>query len=199
MRFLYAHLHRYLEPCAKLLNCHSWPGDDQEQLPLKTILCICPMSSTMRIVSFGEAPTPNAPRRRVIEQDSSPAGKGTMTKLSTTRRRSVLANSLAPASAKQGSDRKGKGRAIEPIHSEDESSQSTRRASSVEDDTNSLKENDGREELEGTVKDVAMDLVTSTSTGSMMHQAMEEAAVQSKKPRRRKAARRVPLHGESAS
>lgn len=151
----------------------------------------------MRIVSFGEAPTPNAPRRRVIEQDSSPSGKGTMTRSSTTRRRSALANSLTPASAKQGSDRKGKGRATELLHSEDESSQSTRRASSVEDDTSSLKENDGREE--GTVKDVAMDLVTSTSTGSLMHQAMEEAAVQSKKPRRRKAARRVPLHGESAS
>ncbi|KAK9899767.1 AAA-domain-containing protein [Cystobasidium minutum MCA 4210] len=149
-------------------------------------------------MSFGEAPTPSAPRRRTIEQDSPPACvKGTATKSTTRRRRSTLANSLTPASARQASDRKGKGRASDVIHSDEESSQTTtKRGSFREDDSSSVKENEGRDER--TVRDAPMDLVTSISTGSLMHQAMEDVDTQPKKPKRRRAGPRVALHVEVA-
>lgn len=149
----------------------------------------------MRIVSFGEAPAPNTPRRRMIPQGSSPVQDfGTSTK-SAVRRRSVLTDSVAAVSSNQSRDRKGKQRQEDERHSGSDCTTSTSRASSFTgSDGGSLKEND---HVDGDfVKDIAMDLVTSTSTGSLMHQAMVDATLYNKKPKRRKAGRRIPLHGK---
>lgn len=71
------------------------------------------------------------------------------------------------------------------------SSAATSQPGSSENDADSLKENEPRED------GIMMDLVTSVSTGSLMHQAMTEATAQDKRrPKRRKAAHRIPLHGE---
>lgn len=152
---------------------------------------------SMRAISFGAPPSPNAPRRRVIEQSSSPVREqGTHTKSATARRRSVLSSNNAPPASNALSNAKGKQRQQDALlHSDSECSPSTSRASFTEDDCSSLKENGGRAE-DGTGKDVAMDLVTSVSTGSLMHQAMQEASTGRKRDRRRKAGRRIPLHGK---
>jgi hypothetical protein len=147
----------------------------------------------MRIVSFGEGPAANTPRRRVIEQPSSPAqGLGTSTK-STSRRLSVLANNVATVSSTQGSHRDGKQRQEDIPASESESISSSSRPGSSEGDAGSLKENEFQDD--GIVKDIAMDLVTSASTGSLMRQAMSDASTHIKRPKKRKGSRRIPLHG----
>lgn len=153
----------------------------------------------MRIVAFGEAPAPTTPRRRVIPQSSSPARElGTFTK-TTARRRSVLTDSIAPASSKQITNRKGKQPQDDQnsTYSDSDRMESISRTSSTESGAGSLKENGSAEG--GIVRSTAMDLVTSTSTGSLIHQAVADATLYEKRPKRRKAARKIPLHGKCSS
>lgn len=119
-----------------------------------------------------------------------------MTKSAIAPRRSVLANSLTQTAAtpNRRGDKKGKGRAESASQSDDGTLHTTSMDSAQDDDTDSLKENHGREERAAT--EVTMDLVTSVSTGSLMHQAIQDAENQVRKPKRRKAAHRIPLHGE---
>lgn len=147
----------------------------------------------MRILSFGEGPMPNTPRRRVIEQSSSPAQElGTSTR-SASRKLSVLANGVATVSSSQGSHRNGKQRQEDTPTTESDSASTSSRPGSSEGAAGSLKENEFRND--GNVKDIAMDLVTSASTGSLMRQAMSDASTHIKRPKKRKGSRRIPLHG----